>query len=148
MEALLLGDFPSPVAGRYFRQVTVDGVDAVLVPEERDATALHPVRWVLCARCAHRVTRPEMGLRERGRHEHIFFNPQGLVFQIRCYFSAPGCLVVGMPTGDFSWFKGYLWQYAHCGGCHHHLGWYYLNGPDVPFFGLIVNRLKYPLPRQ
>ncbi|MBF0426928.1 MAG: hypothetical protein HQL66_14030 [Magnetococcales bacterium] len=101
-------------------------------------------RWILCARCAHRITQPEMGFRAQGRHDHAFFNPQGVVYQIRCFLLAPGCLVVGHPTGAFSWFKGCLWRYAHCGGCHHHLGWHYLEGPSLPFFGLIVNRLTYP----
>ncbi|MBF0175754.1 MAG: hypothetical protein HQL63_02725 [Magnetococcales bacterium] len=133
------------VAGISFRQAPgEEGFRGAWGPQQRPAAHSFSGNWVLCSRCAHRITRFDMGSREQGRHEHVFFNPQGMLFLIRCYVAAPGCLVMGHPTREFSWFKACAWQYALCGGCHHHLGWHYMNGSDVAFFGLIVNRLTYP----
>jgi hypothetical protein len=82
----------------------------------------------------------------QGRHEHAFFNPAGIAFQVRCFREAPGCLVQGQATAEFSWFAGYQWQYALCGICLSHLGWLFSSGKssaenaDV-FFGLIARKI-------
>jgi len=75
-----------------------------------------------------------------GSHVHVFTNPAGFTFRIGCFSSAPGCLNAGDPTGDFTWFTGYDWSFALCGGCMTHLGWFYESGRDG-FHGLILAEL-------
>lgn len=75
------------------------------------------------------------------KHQHTFFNPAGLLFEISCFKDARGCIVAGDPTSEFSWFSGFAWQYATCNQCLTHLGWYYKSSSETGFFGLIVNRL-------
>ncbi len=77
-----------------------------------------------------------------GSHQHVFANPHGHVFEIGCFTAAPGCAAVGLPTSDFSWFPGMIWQVAVCGACGRHLGWRYVQGDGGVFFGLILDRLR------
>jgi len=86
------------------------------------------------------ITWPAAGISRQGQHEHLFFNPAGVAFEIRCFLRAPGCLVQGRATAEFSWFSGYLWRYAHCSTCLTHLGWRFASSSDT-FFALIANRL-------
>jgi hypothetical protein len=76
----------------------------------------------------------------RGQHEHVCVNPSGIPFHIGCFRSAPGCQALGVPESYWSWFDGYGWQVATCGGCAHHLGWAF-SGEGGGFYGLIVARL-------
>ena len=73
-------------------------------------------------------------------HEHVFFNPSGLAFTIRCFRQAPGCLVQGAATDAFTWFAGYHWRLALCKRCLTHLGWRFETRDDR-FFALISDRL-------
>ena len=75
-----------------------------------------------------------------GSHQHTFFNPAGVVYEINCYSQARGCVVHGLPTDEFSWFKGYVWQYAACITCQEHLGWFF-SSSDTTFYGLIAGKL-------
>jgi len=99
-----------------------------------------PEKSILCRVCSATVTSPLEGMAKNGLHEHVFFNPTGTAFEIRCYKRAPGCLIQGEPTDDFSWFTSYNWQYALCSTCLTHLGWWFSSRSDS-FFGLIANRL-------
>lgn len=114
--------------------------DAVLEREVEESTddALY------CAGCGHLVTRGRWALSMDG-HEHVFFNPAGQIFRVVCFAEAPGAADVGEPTDEFTWFKGYDWNFALCRGCATHLGWRYAGeaSPRV-FFGLIKNRLAGP----
>jgi hypothetical protein len=73
------------------------------------------------------------------RHEHAFFNPAGIAFQLRCFQKAPGAMPRGEPTTEFTWFPKFRWQIALCATCRIHLGWLFTNGSS--FFGLISTRL-------
>ena len=96
---------------------------------------------IMCARCGQLVTRTRWAL-SMGGHEHVFFNPAGIVFRINCFAEAPGATDQGAPSDEFSWFKGYLWNFAMCTGCGEHLGWRFTGASDPPvFFGLIKGRL-------
>jgi len=75
-----------------------------------------------------------------GRDRHAFVNPAGLVFEIVCFRTAPGCRRAGAPTAEWTWFPGYAWRLAVCGRCAVHLGWAYQGTADA-FFGLIPDRL-------
>ncbi len=73
-------------------------------------------------------------------HNHTFFNPAGIVFEIGCFSKAPGCGIVGEASSEFSWFAGTKWTTAICSGCLCHLGWLF-EGRGEPFFGLILTSL-------
>ncbi|XCN75133.1 MAG: cereblon family protein [Candidatus Electrothrix aestuarii] len=103
-----------------------------------------PIR---CRTCLTPLTAKDQAISKQGRHEHVFFNPSGITFEIRCFQDALGCLVKGKPTGEFSWFSGYLWQYALCMNCRTHIGWFFSAnyesaGANVEtFFALITPHL-------
>ncbi len=77
-----------------------------------------------------------------GQHQHTMFNPAGLLFELCCFWQAPGMVNSGKPSTDFSWFSGYGWQASLCGNCRRHLGWRF-SGPQPTFFALITNRLLF-----
>ncbi len=99
--------------------------------------------WILCQACGHPLTRPNWRVDRHGSHAHTFFNPHGLMFEILCFSKAPGCLGVGEPSTEFTWFSGHAWQIAVCQGCMEHLGWRFA-GEAASFWGLIRNRLAEP----
>lgn len=97
---------------------------------------------IYCARCGHLATRTRWALSMDG-HEHVFFNPSGVVFRVVCFAEAPGIADEGQPTDEFSWFKGYFWNFALCKGCGEHMGWRFSGDADPQaFYGLIKNRLS------
>ena len=67
-------------------------------------------------------------------------NPEGTVFVIGCFAQAPGCVAIGAPMLEWTWFPGCRWQVALCRACGEHLGWRY-TGADT-FHGLILERLR------
>lgn len=75
-----------------------------------------------------------------GAHQHTFFNPAGIVFEIGCFTQANGCMAAGPPSTEFSWFKGFAWRYVLCSGCFTHLGWLF-ESSQSSFHGLILKRL-------
>lgn len=114
--------------------------DGAAALEEEDRKAA-----LVCLACGRTITSLESKMFFGGQHNHTFFNPHGIVFELGCFSIAPGCSCHGQLSDEFSWFKGYIWEYALCGGCGEHLGWHYLSnerGADHrDFFGLIVNKI-------
>jgi hypothetical protein len=121
-------------------QPTRDGRAPRLDVDPDDEAREGADRAVRCAACGHQVTTEHAVTEVQGRSDHTFFNPAGVIFEIRCFDRAPGCQVHGDATTEFSWFAGYAWSYALCGACSHHLGWYF-EGDGPGFFGLIVGKL-------
>jgi hypothetical protein len=109
-----------------------------LIDVEQDTEQDDPV---FCVFCRHLITRSRFTTSHDG-HEHVFANPRGLVFRVVCYEDAPGTTSEGIATGEFTWFKGFLWQIALCRGCGEHMGWRYAreDGAEA-FYGLIKNNL-------
>jgi hypothetical protein len=103
-------------------------------PEQGDEQA------ILCAGCGAAITRSNQAVRVNNRHEHAFFNPAGIAFEVRCFRQAPGVSTCGEPTDAFTWFPGFSWQIVVCTACQAHLGWLFCNGHS--FHALIVDRLK------
>lgn len=97
-------------------------------------------KHILCRSCKSAVTSDDMRIEAGGSHKHSFVNPAGIVFCIGCFSGAGGCLVMGIPTTEYTWFPGYAWCYVVCSSCLTHLGWHYRSGADG-FFGLILDRL-------
>jgi len=96
---------------------------------------------VRCRACGYAITSARHAVEVEGGHVHTFFNPAGILFEIGCFDQAPGCVVSGVPTSEFAWFRGMSWRYASCGACGRHLGWQFLAPAGTGFFGLILDRL-------
>jgi hypothetical protein len=94
-----------------------------------------------CAHCGHIITRQGQAITVASAHEHTVVNPAGVLFAIRLFRSAPGCRFQGAPSGEFSWFPGYLWRLAFCGGCGQHLGWLF-QGEGDQFVALIAGAIR------
>ncbi len=103
---------------------------------------------LICSACGERITSVRERVEMNGNHAHTFTNPHGFTFDIGCFRSAPGCKPLGEATEAWTWFHGYAWRVAVCGGCGSHLGWGYEPTPADPdsrgFFGLILDRLTRP----
>jgi len=95
---------------------------------------------VLCRACRSVVTSRSQAVSISGSHTHTFFNPAGIVYGISCYSRAKGCIKHGSPTDEFTWFKGFTWEFTLCATCHDHLGWFF-SSAGSSFFGLISSRL-------
>ena len=98
--------------------------------------------YILCRLCDHPVTRGVDRIEKEGSHQHTFANPHGIVYEIGCFRSAPGCGYSGPATSEFTWFKGYNWRIAMCRACLTHLGWVFNAAGSDQFYGLILDRLK------
>ncbi len=94
-----------------------------------------------CISCLKLITSGDQRTRMGENHEHTFFNPGGFMFKIGCFRDAPGSVPQGIPTEEFTWFKGFSWCLAQCGGCFQHIGWHYLRNDQGDFWGLILNML-------
>lgn len=97
-------------------------------------------RPLFCKICGTLITYRSLAIAMNGGHVHVFSNPAGLTFEIGCFSRAPGCAITGAPTAEHTWFPGYAWSFALCGGCFNHLGWRYAAGSSG-FFGLILAML-------
>ncbi|MFZ5441380.1 MAG: cereblon family protein [Myxococcota bacterium] len=98
-------------------------------------------RW-RCARCGHGITDDASRTEVDGRHVHLRLNPSAFAFLFGCFGEARGCLLVGEPTAEATWFSGCRWQFAHCAACGAHLGWAF-SGAQA-FFALVLERLVAP----
>jgi hypothetical protein len=94
-----------------------------------------------CAYCLKLITSGDQRIRMGGSHEHTFSNPTGITFRIGCFQDAQGSVTHGIPTDEFTWFKGFQWSMAYCEGCLKHIGWQYLRSGQGAFWGLILNML-------
>ena len=97
--------------------------------------------FIQCKRCRFHLTGSNFALSIEGHHEHIQCNPQGLTFVFKCFSKVPGSFINGISTLEYSWFPGYAWQFSHCQSCGEHLGWYFKNTDNDPFFGLINDKI-------
>jgi len=98
-------------------------------------------KYLLCKFCENKITLPNNKIEVGGEFEHTFLNPGGHVFRIGCFFEAEGCIALGVPTSEWTWFDGFEWQVALCKQCNSHLGWFYRSRDEINFFGLIVDLL-------
>ncbi len=106
-----------------------------------DDTEKKEEKYLLCKQCENKITLPNQRIEVAGEFEHTFLNPGGYVFRIGCFQSADGCISMGVPTSEWTWFEGFEWQVAICRQCNIHLGWFYRSQQDQNFFGLIQDLL-------
>ncbi len=109
---------------------------------EEETEAREPETPLCCAHCGHVITRERHRTTVNGRHTHTRVNPSGFVFHFGCFARAEGCLVLGPPTAEASWFPGFVWEIALCAACKTHLGWAFHGESD--FLGLVLDRLTAP----
>ena len=114
---------------------------AGVMPEEEDRSEHEEERVLRCKACRFTITTPKERFSKDGKHQHTFFNPAGIVYEIGCFNDAPGCLIDGLRSREFSWFAGYSWQVVYCTSCQEHLGWYFSTAGNG-FFGLRLNGLR------
>ncbi|MFH0781668.1 MAG: cereblon family protein [Pseudomonadota bacterium] len=100
-----------------------------------------PLEAICCLACGGVVTWKDQKIQVSGSHSHTFFNPAGIVYELGCFQQAPGCLVVGPPSAEFTWFPGHLWRLALCRRCRTHLGWLFAMA-GATFYGLILSKLR------
>ncbi len=106
----------------------------------KDETGVKDAAPLVCRRCRTAITSRDQAIMVNDAHFHAFFNPAGVVYEICCFRQAPGCFIHGLPTTEFTWFRGYSWQFCLCSTCLTHLGWFF-SAADSSFYGLIGNRL-------
>jgi len=107
---------------------------------DRSEEEQQPEEALFCAACSHLITYENQAVEMHGSHHHTFFNPAGIVYEIRCFSKAQGCLHHGESSAEFTWFAGYTWCLAMCAGCQTHLGWFFSSG-EASFYGLIGRKL-------
>jgi hypothetical protein len=74
----------------------------------------------------------------------VFANPHGLVFEIVTVRDADGVMLLDPAAHEHSWFPGYAWRVALCGGCSSHVGWSFhatAGQEPVLFFGLATRAI-------
>lgn len=118
----------------------VSGADIQLEEKTEASMDDNDQRKIICANCKTIITSVKDKMEISSKHQHTFYNPQGYVYNIRCYKKAPGCMQYGYKTSEFTWFPGYAWQIALCSNCNIHLGWKYDSGSST-FYGLIFDKL-------
>jgi hypothetical protein len=123
-----------------------EGIDLMedLLADEEDATEPKDAEGVYCRQCLKMISTRSDRMAVQGAHQHTFANPHGILFEIGCYKTAPGCIQSGPPTEEFSWFKAYSWQVAICRRCLLQVGWFFSSARLEGFYGLILDRLFFP----
>lgn len=98
---------------------------------------------IRCKSCHFHLTQKQFAISPKGRHQHLQCNPSGITFIFNCFSRASGCYISGKPSSEFSWFKGFDWQFASCQGCGEHLGWYFSHSQEENFFAIIDNKMEF-----
>jgi len=117
------------------------GLPGLPIEKDEEQEDIRPIDAIYCKACGYPVTGRDQEISVHGSHAHTFFNPAGIVFELGCFRTAPGCHGAGETTSNFTWFAGYVWRFALCGRCNSHLGWYFEMG-EHSFLGLILANLR------
>lgn len=96
----------------------------------------------LCANCGGLIATESQRIAIKGEREQSFRNPSGYHHLIGYFQEASGCIAIGEPTAEFTWFEGYEYVFALCTACGNHLGWHYRKPGKAQFYGLVLNRLR------
>ena len=96
---------------------------------------------LVCAVCGGLITWERAAIEVGGKHEHVFSNPHGYVYAVRCFSQAVNVIEATVPSSEFSWFPGHKWSLGVCSACETHLGWHFSSSTDSGFYGFIRQRL-------
>lgn len=124
-----------------FREDAEPGQHRLIDPGEQDEEQSGKYPVLLCRACGHTITSDDQRVQVAGSHQHTFFNPVGIVYELGCFANASGCSVEGEASGEFPWFTGYLWRIVLCARCDSHLGWRF-ESAETQFYGLILSMLQ------
>ena len=113
-------------------------------PSERAGAGTSQPTRLVCKTCGTTISTTD-ALMPRGEWPLVFANPHGLVFELVLLRAAQQLMLIGPSTIEHTWFSGYAWRVALCGGCGTHLGWRYEavepeRSPAL-FFGLQQSQL-------
>ena len=122
-------------------QETKSGVDPGRQSQSKDRSDFGDNNFLCCVTCRFPITQVSDRIQVNERHQHVFANPHGYVYQIGCFSQAIGCLPLDKETDHFSWFPGYTWRIVVCGQCLTLLGWAF-RSQGSSFFGLILDKLS------
>lgn len=111
------------------------------VTHKQQEPDVKPAEAIYCRACGGVVTGRDQKIQVSGAHGHTFFNPAGIVFELGCFLLAPGCVTIGAPSKEFTWFPGHTWRVVLCRGCRVHLGWLFTMQENT-FYGLILSKLR------
>ena len=126
---------------KVFQSVSDDQIDSLIQNlYQEDGEDEREEEHLYCKTCKQRITDTSLRIEIDGHHIHSFTNPAEIVYRIGCFAQAHGCMPLGIPTLDFTWFKGYTWCYSVCTHCHEHMGWRY-GSSNSEFHGLILANL-------
>ena len=102
-----------------------DGTGADIETLQRDEEEQKPEKALFCKSCGRLITYAEHAVEVDDSHHHTFFNPAGIIYEIRCFSSAEGCATARDASSEFTWFAGFVWRVAFCAGCSVHIGWHF-----------------------
>lgn len=120
-----------------FREQDESAIDTDTIDRSEES----PEKALFCKLCGNRITVDAQAIEVNDGHHHTFFNPAGIIYEIRCFSAAEGCLQYGPFSDEFTWFAGYSWRLALCSSCSVHMGWYFSSG-GTGFYGLISKNLS------
>ena len=109
--------------------------------ESKDSKSFDKHNFLVCIKCKNPITQETNRIQVDEKHQHVFANPQGHVYQVGCFSRAQGCIIFGEKTSYFTWFPGYTWQIVLCSFCGSLLGWFFQSN-KFHFFGLILDNIK------
>lgn len=132
---------PSRPFARLERAKRPGGSAEQSLPADESGIAAERDDALVCATCAHPITSERARIERFGGHVHERVNLAGVAFQIGLFERAPGARLVGESSGEFPFFPHHLWTIAVCRGCFSHLGWRFMSGGEVPFYGLSLTAL-------
>jgi hypothetical protein len=104
---------------------------------------VRPERVWRCVACGRTIALDRDRISLEGAATRAFVNPAGVEYVIAGFREAEGCVADGERSTYWSWFAGFSWQVALCGGCGAHLGWNFQSDAQR-FYGLLVDRLSAP----
>lgn len=55
-----------------------------------------------CRQCGQTISRRDWLLPMGGDHEHVVFNPAGMIFRVWCFSLAQGLRLIGAPSGNLA----------------------------------------------
>ncbi len=119
-----------------------NAVDQAGEVDTQDRDEADKREFLCCTECQYPITWQTERININEKHQHVFANLHGYIYQIGCFARAPGCIPIGDETSHFSWFPGYTWRIALCGQCVTLLGWAF-SSPEIQFFGLILDKLSH-----
>ncbi len=107
------------------------------------AGAAEVARSLRCRRCERVVASADQVFSLPGSPAvGAYANAFGLLREVVAVRDAEGLVLDAISSTELTWFAGYAWRIACCGGCTSHLGWRYEavepEREPAAFYGLLT----------